>query len=289
MTQRVGFVGMGRMGRPMARRILAAGFALTVSDVHAPNAQPLRDAGAAFAADASGVAANADVAITSLPGPAEVEAVYFASHGLLENARPGMIFLETSTIDVALSRRIGAECATRGLRYLDAPISGGVEGAEAGRLTVMAGGDAATLDAARPVLACFAEHVVHLGSTGAGHFTKLVNQIVYLGYVALFCEATAAADAYGIRRDDLIDVLRHSVGGQPLSTNWEERLLTGDRTPGFQLARVLKDLQLAAAAYDGVAHNAPIFAAALAAFEAAAANGHAVDDMTAVLLQQRTS
>ncbi|HEY5349265.1 MAG TPA: NAD(P)-dependent oxidoreductase, partial [Candidatus Lustribacter sp.] len=243
----------------------------------------LRDAGAAFAAGAAGVTANADFTITCVPGPAEVETLYFAPDGLLANARPGMIFLEMSTIDVALSRRIGAACATRGLRYIDAPMSGGVEGARAGTLTVMAGGDAAALDEARPLLGCFAERVVHLGPAGAGHFTKLINQIVYLGYVALFCEATAAADAYGIPRDDLIEVLRHSVGGHPLSTNWDERLLTGDRTPGFQLARVLKDLQLGAAAYDGVACKAPIFTATLAAFEAAAAAGHAGDDMTTVL------
>jgi 3-hydroxyisobutyrate dehydrogenase-like beta-hydroxyacid dehydrogenase len=285
MTPRVGFVGLGRMGVPMARHILAAGFPLTVTDVRAANAQPLIGAGAIFAPNAADVAANATITITCVPGPAEVEAVYFAPDGLLAGAQAGAMFLEMSTIDVALSRRIGAACAERDLRYLDAPISGGIDGAEAGTLTVMAGGDAATLAQARPVLACFAERIVHLGPTGAGHFAKLLNQVVYLGYVALFCEATAAADAYGIKRDDMIDVLRHSVAGQPLSTHWEERLLNGDRTPGFQLARVLKDLRLGAAAYADVASAAPIFAAALAAFEGAAANGHAGEDMTALLLR----
>jgi 3-hydroxyisobutyrate dehydrogenase-like beta-hydroxyacid dehydrogenase len=272
------------MGKPMARRILDAGIPLTVTDVDARQTRSLRDAGAAVASDAGGVAANAGVVITCVPGPAEVDAVYFGADGLLAAARTGTIFLEMSTIDVALSRRIGAACAEHGLRYLDAPISGGVDGAEAGTLTVMVGGDAATLDDVRPLLACVAERVVHLGPTGAGHFTKLINQVVYLGYVALFCEATAAADAYGIERENLIGVLRHSVGGQPLSTNWEDRLLTGDRAPGFQLARVLKDLRLGAAAYDEVARDGPIFGAALAAFERAAANGHALDDMTTVLL-----
>lgn len=285
MTPRAGFVGIGRMGQPMARRLLAAGVALTVTDVNAQNAQSLRDAGAAVALDAAGVAANAGLVITCVPGPAEVEAVYFAADGLLAAARPGTIFLEMSTIDVALSRRIGTACGERDLRYLDAPISGGVDGAAAGTLTVMVGGDAATLEEVRPLLACIAERVVRVGAVGAGHFTKLINQVVYLGYVALFCEATAAADACGIARDDLIDVLRHSIGGQPLATNWEERLLNGDRTPGFQLARVLKDLRLGAAAYDDVACDAPIFGAALAAFESAAANGHALDDMTTVALR----
>ncbi len=285
MTPRAGFVGLGRMGRPMARRILAGGFPLTVTDVDTAGIAALVDAGAAAAGSAGAVAANAEIVITCVPGPAEVEAVYFAPDGLLANARAGTIFLETSTIDVALSRRIGAACAERGLRYLDAPISGAVDGAEAGTLTVMAGGDAATLDEVRPLLACFAERIVYLGPTGAGHFTKLINQVVYLGYVALVCEATAAADAYGIARNELLDVLRHSVGGAPLSTKWDERLLNGDRTPGFQLARVLKDLRLGAAAYDGTGSAGPIFAAALAAFESAAANGHALDDMTTVVLR----
>ena len=269
----------------MARRILAAGFPLTVTDVNAEHAQVLQGDGAAVTADAAGIAAGSTIAITCVPGPAEVEAVYFAANGLLSNAAPGTLFVETSTIDVALSRRIGTACAERGVEYVDAPISGAVDGAVAGTLTVMAGGDATALARARPVLASFAERIVHVGATGAGHFTKLLNQAVYLGYVALFCEATAAADAYGIARSDLIDVLRHSVGGAPLSTNWDERLLSGDRTPGFQVARVLKDLRLGAAAYDGVDSSAPIFAAALAAFERAAANGHALDDMTTVVLR----
>lgn len=284
MTRPAGFVGMGRMGQPMARRILAAGIPLTITDVDVRRTQSLVEAGATVSSDAAGVASNAGIVITCVPGPLEVDAVYFGADGLLAAARPGTIFLEMSTIGVALSRRIGAACAERGLRYLDAPISGGVEGALAGTLTVMAGGDAAALDEVGPLLACFADRVVHVGPIGAGHFTKLINQVVYLGYVALVCEATAAADAYGIARAELIDVLRHSIGGQPLATNWEERLLSGDRTPGFQLARALKDLRLGAAAYGDIAFEGPIFGAALAAFERAAVNGHALDDMTSVLL-----
>ncbi len=242
----------------MAQRILAAAFPLTIADVHVPNTAAARDAGAAVAADPAAVAAGADTIITCVPGPKEVEAVFFASDGLLAHARPGTVFIEMSTIDVALSRRIAAASSERGLRYIDAPISGGVAGAVAGTLTVMVGGDAATLDAARPLLGVLADRVVHLGAVGSGHFAKLVNQVMYLGYVALFCEAVSAADAYGISRADLIDVLRHSVGGHPLSINFEERLLTRDRTPGFDIARVLKDLRLGAQAYGDVASPAPI-------------------------------
>jgi 3-hydroxyisobutyrate dehydrogenase-like beta-hydroxyacid dehydrogenase len=283
MTPRIGFVGMGRMGRPMAQRILAAGFALTVTDVAPENTRAAEAAGANVAPDAATVAANAEMIISCVPGPNEVEAVFFAPGGLLAAARPGTIFLEMSTIDVALSRRIAAACAAQETRYLDAPISGGVEGAQAGTLTVMAGGDLETLDEVRPLLAALAERIVHLGAIGSGHFTKLLNQVMYLGYVALFCEAVSAADDYGIPRAELIDVLRHSVGGHPLSIHFEERILSGDRQPGFDIARALKDLRLGAAAYADVAAAAPIFAAALATFEGAAANGHAGEDMTALV------
>jgi 3-hydroxyisobutyrate dehydrogenase-like beta-hydroxyacid dehydrogenase len=279
----IGFAGMGRMGQPMARRILAAGFPLAVTDVRAEACAPIVAAGATAVPTAAAVAERAAIVITCVPGPKEVEAVYFASDGILSTIAPGTIVLEMSTIDVALSRRVGAACAERACRYLDAPISGGVAGAVAGTLAVMVGGDAAALDDARALLESMAERIMHVGPTGAGHFTKLINQVMYLGYIALFCEATAAADAYGITRSDMVDVLRHSVGGTPLSTHWEERLLTGDPAPGFEIARVLKDLRLGAQAYADLPYDAPIFAAALAAYESAAANGHAGDDVTAVL------
>lgn len=212
-----------------------------------------------------------------------MEALYFAPHGVLSAARPQTIMLETSTIDASLSRRIGAACGARGLRYVDAPISGGTDGATAGTLTIMAGGDRATIDAARPVLSTFAERVVHVGPIGAGHTVKLLNQMAYLGYVALVCEATLIADAYGIRRDALFEVLRTSVGGHPLtSTHWEERLISGDHTPGFQVARVMKDLHLAVAAGEDAGCELPVGKAALHAFEQAAAAGHGDDDMTVI-------
>jgi 3-hydroxyisobutyrate dehydrogenase len=280
---RVGFAGMGRMGQPMARRILAAGFPLTVTDLRAAACAPIAVAGATAVRSAAAVTEGAAFVITCVPGPKEVEDVFFAADGILSTIAPGTIVLEMSTIDVALSRRIGDACLARGCRYLDAPISGGVDGATAGTLAVMVGGDAATLEDARALLESMAQRIVLVGPAGAGHFTKLINQVLYLGYIALFCEATAAADEYGITRTDLIDVLRHSVGGTPLATHWEERLLTRDPAPGFEISRVLKDLRLGAQAYAGLPYDAPIFAAALAAYESAAANGHAGDDVTAVL------
>jgi 3-hydroxyisobutyrate dehydrogenase-like beta-hydroxyacid dehydrogenase len=278
----VGFIGLGRMGTPLAQRILAAGFPLVVYDIEPAVCAPLVAAGALAAATPGAAAAGAAVVMSCVPGPAEVEAVLLGSGGVLSAAAPGTIVVEMSTIDVALSRRFDAACAARGCRYLDAPISGGVDGARAGTLAIMAGGDAATLAEVRDLLACIATTVVHLGPAGCGHLAKLINQMIYLGYVALFCEATSAADAAGLDRAELIDVLRHSVAGHPLATHWEERLITRDITPGFAIARVLKDLRLAANSLAELPLDAPVFAAALAAYEAAAQRGHAGDDVTAV-------
>ena len=283
MKPAVGFIGLGRMGAPMAARILAAGFPLIVTDIVPAACTSLAVAGARIAATSGATAAGATVVMTCVPGPAEVEAAILGDDGVLAHAQPGTIVIEMSTIDVALSRRLAAACAARDCRYLDAPISGGVDGANAGTLSIMAGGDAETLDEVRTLFACIATTVVHLGAAGTGHLAKLLNQMIYLGYVTLFCEATSAADAAGLDRNALIDVLRHSVAGQPLSTHWEERLITRDIKPGFQIARVLKDLRLAAESLAELPLDAPIFAAALAAYEAAAQRGHAGDDVTAVL------
>ncbi len=283
MKPAVGFIGLGRMGTPMAQRIRAAGFPLAVHDIVPRLCEPFA-AGARVAATPAALAADAEIIITCVPGPAEVEAVLLGPDGVLATARAGTIVIEMSTIDVALSRRLAAACAAHGCRYLDAPISGGVDGARDGTLSIMAGGEVETLAAVRALFAAIATNVVHLGANGTGHFAKLVNQMIYLGYVALFCEATQAADAAGLDRGELLNVLRHSVAGHPLSTHWEDRLIARDVTPGFQIARVLKDLRLGAESLTELGRDSPIFAAALAAYEAAAARGHAADDVTAVIL-----
>jgi 3-hydroxyisobutyrate dehydrogenase-like beta-hydroxyacid dehydrogenase len=276
----VGLVGLGRMGSLLARRLLAAGAKLVVNDVDPAPVQAAVASGARSSATCAELARTVDVVITCLPGPAEVEAVYFGPNGLFAGARPGTAFVETSTIDVELSRRLGAACAERALTYVDAPLSGGVARAASGTLTVMAGGTAADVDKVRRVIETFADRIIHVGATAAGHAAKLINQIAYLGYVALVCEATRVADAYGITRNDLVDVLRNSVGGHPLETHWEERLVNGDRSAGFAVVRALKDLSLGAAAAADAGCETAIFDAARAAFERAVAQGHGENDMS---------
>jgi 3-hydroxyisobutyrate dehydrogenase-like beta-hydroxyacid dehydrogenase len=268
------------MGALLAGRLLAAGAQLIVNDISAAPVEAAVAGGARAAATCAELARSADVVITCVPGPAEVEDVYFGPNGLLGTARAGTAFVETSTIDVELSRRLGTACAERAMAYVDAPLSGGTARAATGTLTVMAGGMAADIDAVRSIIEAFTNRIIHVGPTGAGHAAKLINQIAYLGYVALVCEATSIADAYGIGRGDLVDVLRHSVGGHPLETAWEERLVSGDRSAGFAVVRALKDLQLGAAACAQAGCETAIFDAARNAFERALAMGHGHDDMS---------
>lgn len=278
----IGVVGLGRIGSCLAARLLDAGHALVVYDVMPEAMRPLVERGAAAATSVAELAARAPEIITSLPGPAEVDTVVAGPGGILTAAPPGALVVETSTIGVAQSRDLATRCRRQGIGFLDAPVSGGVESARAGTLTVMAGGDERDLARARPYLNAFAAHVYHLGPSGSGATAKLLNQIVYLSYAAVFCEVTAFAARDGLDVPTLVDVLRRSVAGSPLMTGWERHLESGDFTPGFHIRRALKDLGLGSEAYAAGDYEAPVFAAALAAFENASAAGYAGCDIAAL-------
>jgi 3-hydroxyisobutyrate dehydrogenase-like beta-hydroxyacid dehydrogenase len=277
-----GFVGLGRMGSRMAARLLAAGHELRVYDVVAEAAAPLVARGAVGCASVAEVAASSQVIFTSLPGPAEIDAVVAGKDGIAARAASGSLVIETSTIGVQQSRMLAERCAERGIRFLDAPVSGGIAGAEAGTLSAMVGGPKSDLEDALPYLRAVASHVYHLGAHGSGATAKLINQIIYLSYAAVFCEATAFGAAEGLDVRVLVDALRQSVGGQPLSTHWESHIETGDYSPGFHIRRALKDLELGGEAIAGAGYDAPVFQSALRAFRRAAEAGYADCDIAAL-------
>lgn len=279
---RAGFIGLGRMGSPMAGHVADGGFGLTVYDVRPEAIAALTARGAAAAAQPAAVAAASDVIFVCVPGPKEVEATYFGPHGLVEALRPQATVVECSTIGAAQSRRLAAACAAAGGAYLDAPISGGVGGARDGTLTAMVGGKNGILERARPLLATFARHIVHVGPAGAGHAMKAVNQTIFLGYLALYCEALAVAEGNGISRDVAIDVLRTSVAGNPLGSRKDEKIRAHDVTPGFEMIRALKDIDAAIESFDGLGLEAPIARAIRATLAAAVADGRADRDVTAL-------
>jgi 3-hydroxyisobutyrate dehydrogenase-like beta-hydroxyacid dehydrogenase len=278
----VAFIGVGRIGAPMAARVATAGHALTIYDVNRAALEPLHAAGARIATTCRDAVGEAEAILVAVPGPAEVAAAFDGADGILAGVGRGSVVVEMSTIGAQQARDCAQRCRERGAAYLDAPVSGGVAGAADGTLTVMAGGDAADLARVDALLHAFAAHVVHLGPVGSGCIAKIANQMVYLSYVAVYCEAVALAQRAGVDVPTLLDVLHTSVAGAPLVTGWDERIRSGDVHPGFQTKRALKDLELGADACAAYGFDPPAFAGSLRSFRDAAAAGHSDDDMTAI-------
>jgi len=283
----IGFIGLGRMGGPMSARLVANNYPLRVCDVNPEACAPSAAKGATVCATPAEVARQADLIVTSLPGPREVDSVMRGEEGIFSALRPGALLVETSTLAPAHSRALSALCLQAGAEYLDAPVSNGVAAAVRGDLTIMAGGSAQAYEKALPVLRCMASHVYHMGPVGAGNVAKLINQMIYLVYVASFCEAARLGDEWNLDVPKLVDVLRNSVAGRPLVTNWERRLEAGDLTPGFSIRRVLKDLQLCAEACAEKNYSAPLLETALNAFRKVGEAGFVESDLSALYAHAR--
>jgi 3-hydroxyisobutyrate dehydrogenase-like beta-hydroxyacid dehydrogenase len=275
----LGFVGLGRMGQPIVRRLLAAGHAVLVHDIVPSSQKNLVADGATAPAGLVELAAQATLLFICVPGPAEVGAVM---QTVLFAMQAGGTIVEMSTVSPAMGCDFARAAEARGLHFIDGPISGGVAAARDGALVMMAGGAPACIDAVRPVVNCFAPFLYHLGGPGSGYLAKAINQAIYLSYAAVFCEAAALGAVSGLDVPVLLEVLRRSVSGRPLMTHWEDHIATGDLAPGFQLSRVLKDLAMAQQACDAIGFKADLLEAVVAAFRATADDGHARHDMTAL-------
>jgi 3-hydroxyisobutyrate dehydrogenase len=266
----------------MAARVLAAGHALSVHDIDAAACRPLIERGARACASPEEVARASEIILTSLPGPAEVDAVMTGPRGVLQGARPNSLVAELSTIGPAQSRALAQACSSAQLSYIDAPVSNGVGPAETGELTIMVGGETLDFQRALPILHCLGRDIYHLGPIGSGNIAKLANQIVYLGYVAAFAEVVRLGRHAHLDVPTLIDVLRKSVAGAPLMTGWEKRIESGDLEGGFLVRRALKDLTLGAEACAEHAVAAPVLDSVIRAFADVGAAGYMEKDMAAL-------
>ena len=185
---RVGYIGLGLMGKPMAHNLLQAGFPLTVYNRTRAKADDLAAAGASVADSIAALAAQVDVVCSCVTGPKDVEAVYLGEAGVLAAARPGTLLIEMSTIDPGTQQRVAAAARERGCEYLDAPVSGGVGGARDATLAIMCGGEAATVERARPVLAAMGCHLYHCGPAGAGATANVINNLISACAVVAVCD-----------------------------------------------------------------------------------------------------
>lgn len=240
---RVGLVGLGTMGSRIARRLVDAGHQLHVYDP-----APVEISGALLVASAAEAAAASELVFSSVPMPADVEAVYLGPAGVRSGARPGLVCADLSTIDPATAERVAAELAPDGIAFLDAPVSGGPGGAAAGTLSIMIGGDEAALARARPALAAFAGRIVHVGPVGAGSTVKLANQLLVGATTLAVMEAMLLGERAGIDGERMYEALAAGAADSVmLRRNVTEFLLPRQFAPAFAMRLLLKDLRLCAA------------------------------------------
>jgi len=288
----IAFVGLGNMGRPMARNLVGAGHAVRGWDLAPANREAAAADGVAVADGQAAAVAGAEVVMTMLPAGAHVRSVYLgdgADGGVLAQADGRPLLIDCSTIDVDTARAVAGAARQAGIAMLDAPVSGGVGGADAGTLTFMVGGDDEAVGCARPILEVMGRTVVHAGPSGAGQAAKVCNNLMLGIQMLSVCEAFALADRLGLDRHKLFEV-SSTASGQcwslttycpvpgPVPTSPANR----SYAPGFTAAMMLKDLRLAEAAAAGKGAASPLGAAAAALYQLHVNAGHAERDFSAV-------
>jgi 3-hydroxyisobutyrate dehydrogenase len=284
----VGFIGIGVMGRPMTLNLLKAGHDVTIYARHPekPEVQEVLKAGARPAPSSRAVAIASEVVITMVPNSAQVEEVVAGSNGILDGARKGLIIIDMSTISPATSRKMAEIAATKGAHFLDAPVSGGSQGAKQGTLTIMVGGEQAVFERALPVLEAMGkkENIVYVGPSGSGEIIKIVNNMLVGTIAAATAEAFVLGVKAGVDVDTMAKVIGISTGASwQLSNQFPLRAFNGSFNPGFMTDLLHKDLGLA---LNLAAENeTPVAMTSLARqlYEMARAAGYGHDDYTVLL------
>lgn len=251
----IAFVGCGIMGAPMAASLLKAGHALTVHSRTRAKAAPLLARGARWAESAAAAAAAADCFVSMVSGPSDVEQVYFG--GALDSARRGALLVDMSTSSPRLAERIHTAAARRGLAALDAPVSGGPQGAASASLVIMAGGDQAALERARSVLGAMGRTLLYFGAPGNGQRAKLVNQVVAMQNVLGAIEGLFLARRAGLDTDAVLQMLQDGMADSKSLRGSATRALKGDFAPTFDARLVVKDLTLAVEEADALGLDLP--------------------------------
>jgi 2-hydroxy-3-oxopropionate reductase len=244
MAQTIGFIGLGIMGRPMAKNLLKAGHALVVHSRSRGPVDELVAAGAQAATSPKDVAGRSDVLITMLPNSPDVELVALGKDGIIEGARPGLILVDMSTISPIVSQKVGQALEAKGVRMLDAPVSGGERGAIDGVLSIMVGGEPAVFDSVLPVLQSMGKTITLLGPLGFGGFTKLANQIIVAVNLTALGEALTLARKAGLDRELTLKALAGGLAGSKCLEQKTSNYVTNSYKPGFKIDLHFKDLGL---------------------------------------------
>ncbi|MCC6454360.1 MAG: NAD(P)-dependent oxidoreductase [Caldilineaceae bacterium] len=250
MAERVGFIGLGIMGRGMANNLLNAGFKVRVWNRTASRMDALVEAGAEAGSSPADVAANSDIIITCVSDTPDVERVILGEDGVIQGAKAGALVVDCSTISPQVTKEIAAKLKEKGVHMLDAPISGGSEGAAKGTLSIMVGGDEEQFQRALPALQAMGKTITHIGPNGSGQTVKLVNQVLVVGNCLAMCEALLFAQAGGVDLQKTFEAISQGAAGSWMFTNRGPQIMKRDWRPGFTVALQQKDLRLVLDAAD---------------------------------------
>jgi 3-hydroxyisobutyrate dehydrogenase len=289
----IGFIGVGNMGGPMARNLLKGQYGVAAFDLSADALKPVIDAGASKTATVKDTVANADVVVSMLPAGQHVRSVYLED-GVLANVKKGALLIDSSTIDVDSARAVHAAAEKAGFDFLDAPVSGGVGGAEAGTLTFMCGGSEKAFERAKPILEKMGKRVVLAGGAGAGQAAKICNNMLLAICMIGTCEAFALGEKLGLDHQKLFDIMSAASGQSwslttycpvpgPVPTSPSNR----DYQGGFATALMLKDLKLSQAAAQSAGAATPLGAEAAQLYALFAAKGQGGTDFSGIIRMLR--
>jgi len=292
----VGFIGVGAMGRPMAANLINKGFTVTAYDASAEALAAIVTLGAAQAGSSADAARVSDIVITILPSSANVVAAYLGEGGVLEGAAAGRLCVDMSTIDPATSRLVAATASQRGIRFIDAPVSGGVPRAEDGTLAIMVGGDGTDVEEAHPVLAAMGANIIHVGPVGSGEVAKLCNNLIAGVAAVAVSEAFRIAEGFGVDPKVLTDVIAKSSGNtfvmehmHPVPALVATAPATREYAPGFTTDLMAKDLGLAVNAARELRVPVVVAPAAQQVLRLASSHGYGRKDFTSVYAFLRPS
>jgi 2-hydroxy-3-oxopropionate reductase len=258
VSSKIGFIGLGIMGKPMSKNLLKAGHALMVYDIRPEPVEEVVAAGAARGASAKDVAARSDIIITMLPDGPDVEQVVLGVDGVLEGARAGAVLIDMSSISPIVAQKVGAACAGRGVEFLDAPVSGGEPKAIDATLAIMVGGKAETFEKVLPILKAMGASVTLTGPVGAGNVTKLANQIMVACNIAAMGEALALAAKAGLSAEVVFNAVKGGLAGSTVLNAKAPMVIARNFKPGFRIRLHHKDLRNALLAAESLKVPLPI-------------------------------
>lgn len=282
--KKIGFIGLGIMGKPMSKNLLKAGYKLVVFDVNQPNVDEVVAAGAEAGSSCKDVASKTDVIITMLPNSPQVKDVVLGDGGVIEGAKAGSIVIDMSSIAPLVSREVGEKLAVKNIRFMDAPVSGGEPKAIDGTISIMVGGTEADFEECLDILKCMGASAVLCGDIGAGNVTKLANQIIVAGNIAAMSEALVLATKAGVDPERVYQAIRGGLAGSTVLDAKAPLIMDRKFDPGFRINLHIKDLNNVLETGHGVGVPLPLSASVMEMMQALKVDGHGDKDHGSLVL-----